>query len=745
MKGYKDMRRIKRLWVVCLFAAVWCACSVEQDEIIPPVTSTDNAIEFTFAFPDDEQDVATRAKTGFTSGDKAYVTAEVITSDGTRVESTILRYNGSRWVADGTVLSWPENSLKATFSAYLFPRISDNWGSSFYTPELSMTENFSLPIPLSSFKERSTSPHAGTTDDPFMARVTDIPVNGIVPLQFAHTTSKLIVTGLKHGITNKVRFYNANTEFKINNQIVFKYSKAEGFTHEFVHNPGIDNFIEQEVEITESGSSQASRVTFFLNTDPAWEENIEFRLSQITESGNYGTDDDGEEIKVKVTSLAEKAGLRTMQRGRAYSMYFLDSQTNTPFIEEEKWYADPTLPTHVFTDAEEIINYFNGLTSLDRDLDFNFIDIEGLSLRSLLSTKAIALTQSLNGNYHTIKNISVKNGLFNEIPSGVTIRNLRLENVKVESTGEGAAGLLAPVNSGTISNVRISGNNSIGADRVSSVGGMVGINGGTITDSQIEGTLIMECYATGSFMAGGFVGDNGGDITGSEVISASIVRAAASGGAVYAGGFAGMNGGSISSSSSNTLVDATQVNGSSYTGGFAGENKGTLVSCEATGDVKGGMVSGYLGGFVGNISGGTVDKCYATGYVYERVKSTYIGGFGGFSLIDLTNCSSTGKLFLAGDKTNAGALVGILDSTKAIRNSFSVSTTSAEEDYELGFGGTQNVIVENCHYLGYILDTTTGVKTGTPAYVLLLNNGRGTYSEWTSNSSYIGGVPYLIK
>lgn len=719
------MRKIKQLWTACLFVVVLCSCSAEQDEIIPPSVSTDNVIEFTFAFPEDGQDIKTRAREYLKNGDKAYITAEVTTSGGPEVMSFILKYNNGAWEGDGTVPTWPENSLKATFTAYLLPP----------TFSLSMSDNSTVAIPLSSLKE--------ATDDPFMARVKDIPVNGIVPLQFAHTTSKLIVTGLKLGITEKVRFYNADPTFVLNNQIEFSYSTAEGFTHKFTHKESNGNYIEQEIQNT------VSRVAFFLDVDTAyWEKHIEFRLDQITTSGNYGTAENPE--TVKTTSLADRTGLRAMLRGRAYSMYFLDGQTNNDFKEEEKWYGEQNKRVP-FTSAEEIIAYFDGLTSLEEDLDFNFIDLDGLDLRSSVSTKGIALNNSLNGNHHTIRNIIVKNGLFNEIPSGKIIQNLRLENVKVEASGDDTsdAGLLAPVNNGIIKNVRISGNNSIGTDNVSNVGGMVGTNSGDIIDSQIEGTLIIECDGDG-LTAGGFVGDNGGTITGSKVISASIISASTSTAGASVGGFVGVNGGYIKSSSTNTLVNATQVKaGTSHTGGFAGENSATLISCEATGDVKGGASGGTVrvGGFAGYIAG-DVDKCYATGYVYENNASTnaQIGGFGGYSNTDLSNCSSTGKLFIASDHAgrDVGALVGLLSATSTIYNSFSVSTTSTGG--ELGFGGSQATQADNCHYLGFILNTATGdYSERIPTNAQQLNNSRGSYSEWTSNSSYINGVPYLVK
>ncbi|MDL2277108.1 fimbrillin family protein [Parabacteroides sp. OttesenSCG-928-G07] len=755
MKEYIDIRRIKRLWPTCLFAVILCACSAEPDEVIPPATSPGKAIEFIFTFPDGEQDLETRAKTQFNTNDKAYITAEVTLIGGsTIVESMILRYNGNTWVGDGFVPIWPENTLKATFTAYLFPQISNDFGVTFTTPTLEMTNDFNLAIPLSSFKEKSKRSGTSATDDPFMARVTDIPVNGIVPLQFAHMTTKLIVTGLKHGITDKVRFYNADPVCQIDNQIVFKYSATEGFTHEFTYDES-KTYIEQEIEVTGSSGSESSRVTFFLHVDSThWKEYPEFRLAQITESGNYGTIE--EPVTEKTTSLAEKTALRTMRRGRAYSMYFLDSQTNHPFLEEEKWYVESS-GTKVFTSKEEIQDYFTQTLSngyLTEDLDFNFIDIEeGLILRSSLLSKAIEITKSLNGNHRTIRNISVKNGLFNEIPSGMTIQNLRLENVKVESSGTNKAGLLAPVNNGTIKNVRISGNNSMGTDNVSCVGGMVGINNGIITDSQIEGALIMDCY--GALSVGGFVGDNDGKITGSEVISAAIARVANTEGEVSVGGFVGVNDSEITTSSSNMLVDATHVNAAnSHTGGFAGENTGSLVSCEATGDVKGGNASGRVtvGGFVGYIpsTAKKVNKCYATGYVYEHKESSggtnvQIGGFGGFSQISLTNCSSTGKLSLTHSNTvrDVGALMGLHDATKYIYNSFSVSTTS--DNKPLGFGGEQDIKVENCHYTGFMLNPENGKPSAEKATAALLNSGRGGYSEWTSNSSYFNGAPYLIK
>jgi hypothetical protein len=150
-------------------------------------------------------------------------------------------------------------------------------------------------------------------------------------------------------------------------------------------------------------------------------------------------------------------------------------------------------------------------------------------------------------------------------------------------------GLFGYVSGGEIRNLGIENANIEG---YYFVGGLVGVNAGTLT----------ACYATGSVSGtgeyvGGLVGGNGGTLTGCYA-TASVS------GWDYVGGLVGYN-----ESGSITSCYATgSVSGNYYVGGLVGYNYyGTLTTCYATGWVTGGY---DVGGLVGYNDSGTVTACF---------------------------------------------------------------------------------------------------------------------------------------
>jgi hypothetical protein len=152
----------------------------------------------------------------------------------------------------------------------------------------------------------------------------------------------------------------------------------------------------------------------------------------------------------------------------------------------------------------------------------------------------------------------------------------------------------------TIKNVGLVGGSVSGA---SNVGGLVGVNRSTISNS----------YATGSVSGGIAIADTAGGLVGNNstggTISSSYATGSVSGSIV--GGLAGRNTrGTISNS-----YATGSVSGSSYVGGLVGYNYGTVATISnsyATGSVSG---SSYVGGLVGMNDGSTVSNSYATGSV----------------------------------------------------------------------------------------------------------------------------------
>ncbi len=145
------------------------------------------------------------------------------------------------------------------------------------------------------------------------------------------------------------------------------------------------------------------------------------------------------------------------------------------------------------------------------------------------------------------------------------------------------------VNSHVSVSARVSGKNQ--------VGGLVGINAGSISDSHVQGRV------TGDSQVGGLVGVSEGN--------ASIVNSHTHGngrvtGKNQVGGLVGINKGAISSSQAQS-----RVTGVSQVGGLVGENKGSISDSYAQGTVSGDSQTGGLAG----VNSGLVRSAYSTGAV----------------------------------------------------------------------------------------------------------------------------------
>ncbi|MDL2231847.1 hypothetical protein LJB85_03820, partial [Porphyromonadaceae bacterium OttesenSCG-928-L07] len=562
--------------------------------------------------------------------------------------------------------------------------------------------------------------------------------------------------------------------FAMSNQVVVRYDPLEGYSHEFLSDGT------NEIIMPTTGTS-TQEACLFLYVDKAdWTTyQSDFRVDQLDQS----------DAQISSTSLATVA-LYNMVRGRAYRICFLSNTVVSDLAEEEKWEMYKDDPVRKFETEEEISTYFAGLTTgkLEEDLDFNDILLsnEVITL-SANFTRGVNLSKSFDGNYHTIKNIHVKNGLFNSIPSGCTVQNLKLENVRVFADENSThAGILAPISQGTISNVRIVGANMIGTNGSGYVGGLVGMNKGNISNVMISGVLTIDSYndisnAGSLFCIGGLVGANGDaksgnySITNCTVDAGALIKVAGEipDTEAYIGGLVGYNAiaKTVSGSSTSVSIDAIDLHSKNcYVGGFVGYNRGIVRLGNATGNITGGSVSSSLsgsgllsatGGFVGYATSGTetasanfavMNGCSASGIVRESdngILPSYTGGLAGFAEIDILNGSSTGTLEIASGvnpEKRMGALIGILAAASTIHNSYSMSIRS--DGITMLITGAVSCQTDNCHYLGKMLRADNGCEHDTPipARAITLNNGRKTgYWEWVESSAIHGGAPYLVK
>ena len=204
-------------------------------------------------------------------------------------------------------------------------------------------------------------------------------------------------------------------------------------------------------------------------------------------------------------------------------------------------------------------------------------------------------TGSLDGKSHTITGLTISRtsednvGLFG-VSSG-TLANITLTNVTVNGNA-GVGGLAGINNDGEIRNIRFSG--SVNSTRA--VGGLIGVNTGSITTARVSGSV------TGIENVGGLVGDNDG---GTIRVATASVSVTASGDAGSAGGLVGFNGGAIQNTSAFGSVQTTFDGG-----GLVGTQAGSIRDSFAAGAVTATTDDASVGGLIGFNDGIFIQDSY---------------------------------------------------------------------------------------------------------------------------------------
>jgi hypothetical protein len=260
----------------------------------------------------------------------------------------------------------------------------------------------------------------------------------------------------------------------------------------------------------------------------------------------------------------------------------------------------------------------------------------------------VNFTGSFDGQNHTISNLSINRlddndvGLFEAIGADGEVKNVGVINVNI--TGNNMVGGLVGINQGTVSNSYSTGNVTGKYD----VGGLVGYND--------EGSTISNSYSTGNVTGGdnyvgGLVGynDEGSTISNSystgNVTGESYSTGNVTGESYYVGGLVGINHGTVSNSNS-----TGNVQGIGIVGGLVGENDegSTISNSYSTGNVTG--ESYDVGGLVGRDFKGNISNSYSTGNVTGGDNN--VGGLVGRTFGNISNSYSTGNV------TGGGKYVG---------------------------------------------------------------------------------------
>ena len=138
------------------------------------------------------------------------------------------------------------------------------------------------------------------------------------------------------------------------------------------------------------------------------------------------------------------------------------------------------------------------------------INLSGVGDWFSIGTDGQPYIGTFNGDGHTISGHSDEHGLFDNVGSGGTVKNLTVSGTV---TGDYYVGGIVNENSGTIQNCAFSGSVS-GTGGGRKVGGIVGWNknGGTVTGCRNTGNISGSAN-DGAAYVGGVVGDNRGTVT----------------------------------------------------------------------------------------------------------------------------------------------------------------------------------------------------------------------------------------
>lgn len=292
---------------------------------------------------------------------------------------------------------------------------------------------------------------------------------------------------------------------------------------------------------------------------------------------------------------------------------------------------------------------------------------------------------TFDGQNHTISNLSVSSttglaALFGLVDEKGTVKNLKLANPKVESSGQ-TAGTVAGWCFGTLDNCHVTGANVVNYARIA--GGLVGV-GHIVTNCTVKDSHILGANGNPAGMAGQVdkLMEN------CHVSNTTVLGATGQAGLPAGGVVAALTNARGSNLSFSGLVDTRKYQCTMSAGGVVGVlSNATLEKSFATGEVRGGMTDNYgrksaAGGVVGKTYGSLIENCYFTGSVSTYLSRT-TGGITGWLTPDVQgtdtisttvrNCWSaalvTSETYLYDKENEARETIGwIENSTPVLEN-----------------------------------------------------------------------------
>ena len=317
-------------------------------------------------------------------------------------------------------------------------------------------------------------------------------------------------------------------------------------------------------------------------------------------------------------------------------------------LDKDKGYTDDGQGNYTVTSAEGLKNIAKLVNDGNTDIDITLtsdIDLSGIDWTPIGIDYNHQYTGTFDGGNYTITGLTVTGsdqyaGLFGCIDDGGTVKNVKLEGVKIESdNGTSDVGGVAGYSYGNIENCSVSGSVS-GSGMNGIAGGVVGLQvGGSLTGCSSSATV------NAGSTAGGVVGgtNNGATLTACYTTGDVTLESINQYGN-FAGGVVGSNGAStLQACYAWGSVTGSKSSGTVYVGGVTGSNDlGTLTACyHAKGTVSGpgGATGGVAGrNFKGLMSyGGIITACYWGSNGQEQGIGEDQVGTGGTTQVDGTN------------------------------------------------------------------------------------------------------------
>lgn len=309
-------------------------------------------------------------------------------------------------------------------------------------------------------------------------------------------------------------------------------------------------------------------------------------------------------------------------------------------------------------------------------------------------------------------------------------------NESIVSGNDKVGGIIGENKSGkTVSNV-VNATSVTGATKGNDiseyVGGLVGVNSGSVTNGRNNGTI------TGTNYVGGLVGDNADE----NSILTNLVNDSSAEilGEEYVGGIAGSNRGTITADrENNNLINRGSITGHKYVGGVAGLNVGTITNTNIDVELKvNNAVSGdhqYFGGIVGqngdDKNEGTIENATNSNKIVAP-NASHVGGIVGWN-------TQKGKLIGMGNSNEGeviggsyvGGVIGKNDAAIGSKNAAQVGIKN-EGVVIATNGGAGGLIGENNAAITNTIMTNKGEVHGNNS-----NDGSGTGGLIGSNSGAI--------